>query len=587
MTLQCASTRQATNLAVDPETQTLPRYLRRQLLRKEANARVPELTSTKKNASDHLSAKTFRSRHYDPNNEATPKSDIRLLEPHVLSARLKKLCDNDKVDDAILILKNAPLDAQNTQVWNTMIWETLKAARYSLAYQLYIDVCPVLSHVSHPDLSLKMKRRGFIPTVRTFQTMFNGLSRVENWSTFTKQLTHVKSLYEGYQNLVGSLKQNDPNDPDLSPDPLAGYFRILGRAGEYQAIFDVYYSMDKEGPMAPNRLVYTALFQAIHAAMSDTTEGRIKVAADARLLWSQMMKGVKKNSGLSPDSYTIAAAITALSGGNSMDHELAFKIVLEYYGLVTDKVTSQSGELPLSAESLFAVLRLCNLSKNHAFCTQFYQQVLRRPEKLGGIDILDRGHMEEVLKADIALRERGLGYHALQTLEWMLRQEIAGPNGPKIRPKHSTYLLVLQACWYSADWNSAKRAFDIMTGYHSHDFMDGAVAETPRSDNKRVHPPGAEFMSLMLRTALATRDKANLRQVLRIIDHLGYDTILATRGDVVKETQKVSKTRSFIHEKFKSALVEAVDKLLEEKVKHVRPNERVKFEMLAKRARDN
>lgn len=65
---------------------------------------------------------------------------MRLLEPHVLSGRLKKLADAGKVDDAVVMLKNAPLDAQNTQVWNTLIWEALKVNRYQLAYQLYTDV---------------------------------------------------------------------------------------------------------------------------------------------------------------------------------------------------------------------------------------------------------------------------------------------------------------------------------------------------------------------------------------------------------------------------------------------------------------
>lgn len=62
------------------------------------------------------------------------------LEPHVLSGRLKRLCDAGKVDDAVFMLKNAPLDAQNTPVWNTLIWEALKVNRYQLAYQLFVDV---------------------------------------------------------------------------------------------------------------------------------------------------------------------------------------------------------------------------------------------------------------------------------------------------------------------------------------------------------------------------------------------------------------------------------------------------------------
>jgi hypothetical protein len=65
---------------------------------------------------------------------------MRLLEPHVLSGRLKKLCDSNKVDDAVYMLKNAPLDAQNTQVWNTLIWEALKVKRFQLSYQLFVDV---------------------------------------------------------------------------------------------------------------------------------------------------------------------------------------------------------------------------------------------------------------------------------------------------------------------------------------------------------------------------------------------------------------------------------------------------------------
>ena len=65
---------------------------------------------------------------------------MRLLEPHVLSRRLKNLCDSNKIDDAVSTLKNSPLDAQNTQVWNTLIWEALKAKRFKLSYQLFIDV---------------------------------------------------------------------------------------------------------------------------------------------------------------------------------------------------------------------------------------------------------------------------------------------------------------------------------------------------------------------------------------------------------------------------------------------------------------
>ena len=121
----------------------LPRFIRRQHLQEGSSKKhIQQITSKTRAQFPSLSPSvppTHRSRHYDPSNEA-PKANMRLLEPHVLSKRLKTLCDSNKIDDAVSMLKNAPLDAQNTQVWNTLIWEALKAKRFKLSYQLFIDV---------------------------------------------------------------------------------------------------------------------------------------------------------------------------------------------------------------------------------------------------------------------------------------------------------------------------------------------------------------------------------------------------------------------------------------------------------------
>jgi len=90
----------------------------------------------------------YRSKHLtlDPTTaKERNKEGLKLLEPHVLSQRIKKLCDRDKLDDAVSLLKNSPLAAQNTPAWNTLIWETMKVKRYKLAYSLYTDVCRLSS----------------------------------------------------------------------------------------------------------------------------------------------------------------------------------------------------------------------------------------------------------------------------------------------------------------------------------------------------------------------------------------------------------------------------------------------------------
>ena len=125
----------------------LPRFIRRQHLQEGSYRKhAQQITSNTRTQTPSLSPRvppTHRSRHYDPSNEA-PKANVRLLEPHVLSKRLKTLCDSNKIDDAVSMLKNAPLDAQNTQVWNTLIWEALKAKRFKLSYQLFIDVSSLI-----------------------------------------------------------------------------------------------------------------------------------------------------------------------------------------------------------------------------------------------------------------------------------------------------------------------------------------------------------------------------------------------------------------------------------------------------------
>lgn len=58
------------------------------------------------------------------------------------------------MDEAVDMLKNAPLDAQNIKVWNAMITSAFKARRYKLAWELFVDVrCSLLFTISYSYLS--------------------------------------------------------------------------------------------------------------------------------------------------------------------------------------------------------------------------------------------------------------------------------------------------------------------------------------------------------------------------------------------------------------------------------------------------
>lgn len=72
-----------------------------------------------------------------------PGTLLKLLDPYDLSSRVDALCEHGKLSEAISTVKEAPLDAQNTIVWATLIRSVIGIGKYQEAYRLFIDV-------SHP-----------------------------------------------------------------------------------------------------------------------------------------------------------------------------------------------------------------------------------------------------------------------------------------------------------------------------------------------------------------------------------------------------------------------------------------------------
>lgn len=393
--------------------------------------------------------------------------------------------------------------------------------------------------------------------------MLNGFARIENFSQSTQLLKHTRSLYENFRRHLESVRRHDPTSLELSVDPLASYIKILGNAQCYKELFDVFYSLDTDGPLAPNPLIFTSVFQAL--ASQPEVQADLLPQVNVRLLWSQVMDASKRRNTFVINSYLATAAISALTRGQTLDHDRAFSIARDFYGLSIHGTESTQPQLSLTAPTLFAILRLCNTSRNYDLCIDFFNQVKRRPLNIGGVELLDRLHLEEVLRAHQSLDVKSSAYESLQLLQWMIRQELTGPNGGIIRPLASTYSIVLVTCWHSADWNSAIRTFDLMTGYRSHDFMDGAVASVPRLDkrpNGRNIGPTAETMSSLVRAAYATKNRFHMRQCLRIVDHLGFDNLLARTTEMSDESRKRMKNRGFFVAKLASGIVEMVDYVL-------------------------
>jgi hypothetical protein len=457
-----------------------------------------------------------------------------------------------------------------------------------------------------------MKRRGFKPNIRTFSSMLSGYARKPDftWKDSQKQLENMHSVYSNLITLldiIGKQGKIPDNDLEYLSSARASYIKVLGAAGLHQRVFDVYNAMEASGPLAPDRIVFTAVFKAL-ATRKEGTHGSnnsdidpddmvarpsqqsapFQNASDVKLLWRQMLKLFDTNTQrgmgerFSIDSFLLSEALLILARGRPSDQAFGLELISEHLELTVpgeagssrDAVLAPLKALPhlLNAHTLNAALSLANETRRFRLTTQFFQQVVDLEETLkaksrrstdvhDSIHIIDRGHTEHVLTAWAWIpREAG---QALETLRWMLRRVALGDG--RVRPEPSTYAHVLVAAWRSQDWNVAAATWELMTGYRVKSFAAGREADAPereRAAPAKTHiDPNPEHISALVKTALATRYNEGVAQTcLRMLEAIHVDKLLS--GAAAKEGLVLSRRHKF----FLVKLAESMPALVEQAV---------------------
>lgn len=59
-----------------------------------------------------------------------------------MNEKLAKLCRDDRLDEAVKVLKESRASAVNTAVYSTVFKKALRDRRNKLAYTLWMDVSP-------------------------------------------------------------------------------------------------------------------------------------------------------------------------------------------------------------------------------------------------------------------------------------------------------------------------------------------------------------------------------------------------------------------------------------------------------------
>ncbi|CAE6440588.1 unnamed protein product [Rhizoctonia solani] len=295
------------------------------------------------------------------------------------------------------------------------------------------------------------------------------------------QLGRAQTLYKDWVNQVLSARTDNAIIAITSVHPAAAYISVLANAKLYQSIWDTFYDLNLDGPLAPNQFVFTSMFVAFakrttapdnittpNSATSSTPGGtasgenveatpdasdvRIKNAQDARLLWRQVLRSLERQP-FPVDSHLVVAALRALQHGGKPELDLGLSIIDEYLGLRGPDAPAPSKltkPLELNVRLLGSALTICNAAKRPELARHFLDILTTpgHPQR----SIVSTGAMNILIEAYASLGDTS---QIIQTIDWMIR-EGALPGGLDVIPGSSSWCIALRACLAAQDWDATK-----------------------------------------------------------------------------------------------------------------------------------
>jgi hypothetical protein len=317
-----------------------------------------------------------------------------------------------------------------------------------------------------------MKRRGFVPNVRTYATMMSGYATIENWEQYSKQLASVHSVYEQLRQHIETprIVVDDPageSGASFILYPIALYISILGKTDNYQKAFDVFHELDMDGPLAPHPKIYSSLLCVLADRVDSEDTHPTAIAqsvSDAKYVWRRHMRSVDKNPHHSIEPRSIDAMIKVLSRGEPTDHELIFDILHDICGLPRPNNDQASSPSPAPSPPKVAptgwilseTLDSCITAGNPDKAVHYAQSVMSAPELR---PILRRWHLSKLIVAHLLLAKEGgstsppRAENVAEWVEWIT----ARARDERTAPTESSLVLALELCYLCEDIHSALR----------------------------------------------------------------------------------------------------------------------------------
>jgi pentatricopeptide repeat protein len=318
-----------------------------------------------------------------------------------------------------------------------------------------------------------MKRRGFMPNVRTYATMMSGYAFVDDWKPLTTQLDLVHSVYGQLRQHLERTRNFIDDDPAGESSasfilyPIALYISILGKAGQVQKAFDVFHELDTSGPLAPHPKIYSSLLSAL-AERVDAPDVDAEVIAqsvsEAKYIWRRHMRSLDSQPQHDVEPRSIEAMVKLLSRGNPPDHELMFDIVRDICGLPRPgdgrppSPSSRKKNVAPTAWILNEIFDGCDAAGRPEMAVHYAQSVMDTRELR---PILRARHLHKLLCAHILLAKKGSTLPSRSEsvaawVEWMVTQDPARKS-ERTTLNERTIASALELCHHCKDTQSALR----------------------------------------------------------------------------------------------------------------------------------
>ncbi|GBB84429.1 hypothetical protein RclHR1_01100021 [Rhizophagus clarus] len=348
-------------------------------------------------------------------------------DPYLLSKKIRKLSEQDKLTDAISIALNTKKSAQSEVVWNHLIDECVKRGRVKLGILLLN----------------KMKKHSFIPNQQTYTILLNGIA--ENL-TFEDNITQAKHLLEDLEKISTRHDQVKINVIHINC-----FLKVCSRSNDFEALIENFNELINKGDWEPNQETYTIILNScarhdsgyeIASKLWDQLNIGPKNSKDRRKENDQELEWglAKRFDNVIIDDNLVRSMLLVCK--NYDDHQKGFEIIKNVYGLEPDVNASKSTSFicNLSPQTLDVILEIC-VKKHCEKGIKLFDDALNQFPNLS-LDIY-------IFNKLINLCNRAGEYDKAISIIKTIRERDLHPN-------LQTYDLLINSCKKIEDWTTAE-----------------------------------------------------------------------------------------------------------------------------------